>query len=231
MTAARPIDRFWEGFFGRRPEPGVHVVPHAALAGYAGVWLFAREASCIVSAPPDWCGVLERAFGNSTVASVLSPDGFRAVFGDAFDRSVGPTWLGWLPPDEFRPAHDEAVRPASPAELQALREASPPEAWEDADLHEEGAFGYFEPGEFEEGEIQAAASMTSWGDAVVGPGVLSRRPGCGKAVVSAVCADALENGKLVIYQTLRENERAVGIARRLGFSFYASHIAVRLLQA
>jgi hypothetical protein len=124
VTAARPIDRFWEGFFGTRLEPGVHVVPHVALAGYAGVWLFAREASCIVWAPPDWCGVLERAFGNSTVASVLSPDGFRAV-----------------------------------------------------------------------------------------------------------CADALENGKLVIYQTLQENERAVGIARRLGFSFYASHIAVRLLQA
>jgi hypothetical protein len=47
--------------------------------------------------------------------------------------------------------------------------------------------------------------------------------------VSAAVEEALAEGHLVLYQTLRANRPALGIARRLGFSDFASHLAVRLL--
>jgi hypothetical protein len=219
----RPIDRFWEGFFGTPMSPGNVVVPHAALAGYPGVWFFVRKSCCIVSAPPAWCPRLEQALGEATLDSVMSEGGFRAVFGSAFESSVGPSWLGWLSSRHFQPVSSPKVRRATAPELRALAAACSPQEREAADLRDDDAFGWFE-GE----EILAAASLTAWGENVAGPGVLSRRPGCGTAVVSATVAEALRDGKLVVYQTLMENERAVGIARRLGFEFYASHLAVRL---
>ena len=229
MSESRPIDAFWAGFLGATPtalvDPGICVVPHAALAGYSGVWFFVRAGSCVVSAPAHWCERLEAALAEATVDSVLSPDGFAAVFGDAFDSAVGPSYLGWLEPGSFQPIANENVRPVTSrdaAALAALREASGAD-WEAVDLQPTGLFGWFE-GE----ELLAAASMTEWAPHVVGPGVLSRRSGCGRAVVSAVVDQALRDGSLVVYQTLMENTPAVAIAQRLGFEQYASHIAVRL---
>lgn len=235
----RPIDEFWAGFLGAPPEslvtPGVRVVPHAALAGYAGVWFFVHEQSCVVSAPEAWCGRIESALAAATVDAVLSPDGFGAVFGDAFDRTTGPTFLGWLDPGDFRPSPAEAVRALVADDedaVDALRSACPGEDWEAADLRVAGpgAFGWFEAG-----ELLAAASLTEWQQGVVGPGVIARPGGrgrgAGRAVVSAAVATALADGALVIYQTLMQNTPAVAIARRLGFVHYASNLAVRLTRA
>lgn len=41
-------------------------------------------------------------------------------------------------------------------------------------------------------------------------------------------AEALANGKLLLYQTLESNHLAVRIALSLGFDRYANHLAVRL---
>jgi hypothetical protein len=231
VAAARPIDRFWEGFFGTALRPGTQVVPHAALVGYTGVWIFVREPGCIVSAPPAWCDRIGAALADATIDSLLSPDGYRALFGCAFEETIGPSWLGWLPPKDFRPAHSDAVRTATAASIRELTEACSEEDRVAAGLVSEGAFGWFDD-PADAGGIQAAASPKGWGEIdgqpVVGPGVLSRRPGCGKPVVSAVCDEALQAGRLVVYQTLLANERAVGIARALGFAFHASHVAIRL---
>ena len=230
MGEALLFDRFWEDFLGGPLAAGVTVVPHAGLAGYSGVWFFVRGEACVVSAPPGWCDRLEVALAHATLDAVMSEEGLRSLFGDAFDCTVGPSWLGSLLPGGFRPVGSDAVRSATSAELEILRNACSPEDAAAAGLQDDGAYGWFAAG-----EILAAASMTRWGETegrpVVGPGVLSRRDGCGKAVVSAVCDEALRDGELVLYQTLRENERAVGLARQLGFAFYASHVAVRLQRA
>jgi hypothetical protein len=39
---------------------------------------------------------------------------------------------------------------------------------------------------------------------------------------------ALNEGKLLLYQTLEANSGAVHIARKLGYEQYARHVAVRL---
>ena len=236
MSSVRPVDAFWAGFLGVSAEalvtPGLQVVPHAALAGYAGVWFFVREQSCVVSAPEAWCSRLESALARATVDAVLSPDGFGSVFGDAFDRTIGPSYLGTLDPADFRPSPAAVVRALTPDDevaIDALRAACPSEDWDAGDLRTDtpGAFGWFE-----EGSLLAAASLTEWQSGVVGPGVIarpeSRARGAGRAVVSAVVESALADERLVIYQTLMQNTPALAIARRLGFSHYASNLAVRL---
>ena len=55
-----------------------------------------------------------------------------------------------------------------------------------------------------------------------------RRRRYGSAVVSLVVATALEEGKLLLYQTLEANRGAVRIALNLGYEQYARHVAVRL---
>ncbi len=223
------VEEFWEDFLGTRLAPGTRVVPHAGLAGYAGVWFFVRDQCCVVSAPAHWCAPLEAALERATLDSLMSPEGFEAVFGDAFDRTIGPSWLGWLPPGELRGADDDRVRPATAADLSSLRGRVAQEDWEAAGLEAGTAVGLFRrEADGGDEEIVSAASLRVWSEGVVGPGVLSTRAGAGQVVVAAVCRSALRDGKLVVYQTLRENERAVGLARRLGFRFFASHLAVRL---
>ena len=116
--------------------------------------------------------------------------------------------------------------------IEALRAAVSESDWQDGDmsLDAPGAFGWFE-GE----DLLAAASLTHWDESTVGPGVLSRpdrrRAGCGTAVCSAAVGWALDAGLTLTYQTLMANTGALGVARRLGFEQYASHVAVRLTPA
>jgi len=236
MPPPRRIDRFWAEFLGVDPDrlatPGVAVVAHAALGDYAGVWFFVRETTCIVSAPPAWCDPLRAALREQRLDSLLEPAGLDALFGPALAATIGPAFHGWLEPERFRPRRAAAVREVGAADadaVAALRADCGEAAWHAGDLRtaEPGAFGWFESG-----ALVAAASASPWAPGVVGPGVLcrpaARRRGCGTAVVSAVAERALARGELVVYQTLMENEAARGVAARLGFAFYATHLAVRL---
>jgi GNAT superfamily N-acetyltransferase len=236
MSSVRPVDAFWAGFLGTSTEalatPGIQVVPHAGLAGYAGVWFFVHDQSCIVSAPQAWCDRLASALAAASIDAVLSPDGFGAVFEDAFDRTIGPSYLGSLEQGDFRPSPADPVRALAAGDadaVDALRAACPAEDWDAGDLKLDapGAFAWVE-----DRALLAAASLTEWQPGVVGPGVLARPEargrGAGRAVVSAAVEHALADGSLVIYQTLMQNTPAVGIARRLGFTHYASNLAVRL---
>jgi predicted GNAT family acetyltransferase len=88
-------------------------------------------------------------------------------------------------------------------------------------------------GAYLDGErVTAMAGYRPWSDRAGDPCVLThpkfRGRGCGTAVVSAVVAAALEEGKLLLYQTLEANRGAVKIAVRLGYRQYARHVAVRL---
>jgi hypothetical protein len=230
------IEAFWARYFGVDPsalrEPGACVVPHAGLAGYSGVWFFVRGGACIVSSPPERCEAIRTALEERTFDALLSEEGLRALFGDAFDGTIGPVFQGWLDPERFQPVVAEPVRAIEARDAQAIaafRDACPEDDWDDGDLKldDPGAFGWFEGD-----QLLAAASLTHWDDTTVGPGVLTRKDrrerGAGAAVCGASVAWALEHDLTITYQTLMENTGALGIARRLGIEQYASHIAVRL---
>jgi GNAT superfamily N-acetyltransferase len=236
MSSTRRIDAFWAGFFGTPiealDEPGARVVPHVGLGDYSGVWFFVRGASCLVSAPAHWVEPLREALAERTFDAVLSEEGLTIVFGEAFAGTVGPAFHGHLDPARFRPhpaPEVRAIRASDASAIEILRAACRAEDWEAASLKLEspGASGWFQ-----DDSLLAAASLTDWGPDTVGPDVLThperRRAGSGKAVVSAVVSHALEAGKVLTYQTLMENQPALGIARSLGFEQYASHVAVRL---
>jgi GNAT superfamily N-acetyltransferase len=55
-----------------------------------------------------------------------------------------------------------------------------------------------------------------------------RGRGWAAATTSAVVGRALQEGKLLLYQTLETNMASISIARRLGYEQYARHVAVRL---
>jgi predicted GNAT family acetyltransferase len=80
--------------------------------------------------------------------------------------------------------------------------------------------------------IVAMAGYRPWSDQAGDPCVLThpefRGQGYGTAVVSPVVEAALENGKLLLYQTLEANRGAVQIALKLGYEQYARHVAIRL---
>jgi len=73
------------------------------------------------------------------------------------------------------------------------------------------------------------AGYRPWGDHAGDPCVLThpefRGRGYGTAVVSSVVAEALEEGKLLLYQTLEANRGAVQLAVNLGYEQYARHVA------
>ena len=236
MAAVRPIDAFWSDFFGVEPaalaEPGLRVVSHRGLAGYSGVWFFVREGACLVSSPADWLDRLREAVSSRSLESILSPEGLDSVFGAALGATVGPAWHGYLDAaPRVGPAADP-VRELAPCDADAvarLGAACDPAdaAAASLDVDAPGGFGWFE-GE----RLLAAATLSPWASGVVGPGALThpeqRRRGLATAVVGAAAAGAFARGQLVVYQTLMENDAARGVARRLGFSAYASHLAVRL---
>jgi predicted GNAT family acetyltransferase len=87
-------------------------------------------------------------------------------------------------------------------------------------------------GYFQGSILLAVAGYRAWTDVAGDPCILTHTDfhgrGYGTAVASAVVQRALNEGKLLLYQTLEANLGAVHIARKLGYEQYARHVAVRL---
>jgi GNAT superfamily N-acetyltransferase len=228
-------DEFWASFFGvdaeRLRRPGVNVVRHAHLAGYAGVWFFVRGSCVVVSAPDQWLDRLRSLTGRIAAEPLPSSGLLRQLFGRDPERTIGPVYQGCLAREAFRCVQDANVRRLSASDdqdLAALRAACTTEEWEHSGLSSasEPRFGYFHDG------LVAAAGTDQWTAEAVGPGVLAhpdrRGRGHATAVVSAVVEHALAAGKLVLYQTLLASAGSVAVAARLGYRQYATHLAVRL---
>jgi RimJ/RimL family protein N-acetyltransferase len=157
----------------------------------------------------------------------------REVFGSAFDRLVGPAYQGSLRPDLFRPyvaPHVRFLAPDDAALVEAFRVECGQEAWEYAGFHE--ATSYLAA--IQEGDriVSLAGYNRVWRDEAGGPCILThlayRGRGWATATTSAVVARALQEDKILLYQTLETNTASVRIAGRLGYERYARHVAVRL---
>lgn len=235
MTPAR-IDRYWAAFFGLDAreflKPGARVVPHAGLGDYHGAWIFQRGPTVLISVPPALVATTERRAATLQIEAAPSEDAARALFGEAVERVIGPAFQGTLSPEAFRPSPSPHVRRLTPEDRPAIEQfhaACDPVEWDHSNLTPDRpeAFGYFE------GALLVAAShnVLRAPDAT-DHGVLThpafRGRGCGKAVVSASIQYALEQNRLILYQTLIANAPAVGIALALGLREYARHVAVRL---
>jgi len=237
MTCTEQIEDFWASFFGISPEmlraPGVKVIPHSALQGWAGAWFFVRGASAIVTVPRGWMPTLEAQLAGTSPDDLLGTDAARNLFGAAFAHSIGPSFQGWLPPSRFRSARSEAhVRPLfdrDRAATASLRRDCSPVEWEHSGIEENRPELL---GAFVGDELVAVAQLRSRGVQAVDPCVVthpSRRGfGYGSHAVSVSVERAASSGKLVLYQTALSNVPAVALGRNLGFEHYATLLAVRL---
>lgn len=227
-------DKFWADYLGTDPADwdtiGVSVLPHVGLRGYSGLWCFRRNRRAVVSAPAAWVPRLTEMIVERTHDDDLMQDTFWArVLQHDFERAIGPAFQGCLDPAKFKHKPNNLVRPVDDADglaVEEFRTACGPE-WNMPDNADLWRYAFFE-----EGVITAMAGYRSWSDIAGDPCVITRPDarsgGRGAGVTAAVVAEALRNGKLLLYQTLESNQPAIRIALSLGYDQYASHLAVRL---
>jgi GNAT superfamily N-acetyltransferase len=232
------VAAYWASFLGCTPErldtPGTWVGPHsdAGLADYRGAYLLRRGESCVVSAPAPLLAMVTARLAGLSAGSSFDVTRLRHLFGDAVERIVGPAWQGYLRADDFRPAARPNVRQLTAADDPALRrlaEACGEQEWEEVGIGraEQVIFGAFG------GDRLVAAGM---GEPLAAPllhiGIIThpdeRGQGHGRAVVSAISEYGLGVGLVPRYQALAANIPSVAIARALGFTHYATTLAVRL---
>jgi GNAT superfamily N-acetyltransferase len=237
-SAAARVAAYWAAFLGCAPEhletPGTWVGPHAGagLADYRGVYLLRRGESCVVSVPAPLLAMVTAQLADLPATSSFDIIRLRHLFGDAIERIVGPAWQGYLRADDFRPAAQLNVRQLTAADDPALRqleEACDGQEWEHSGIGgaEQAVFGAFV------GDRLVAAGMGEpLAATLLHIGIIThpdvRGQGYGRAVVSAISAYGLGVGLVPRYQTLAANTPSVAIARALGFTHYATTLAVRL---
>jgi len=228
------VEQFWCDFFGLSPEelrkPGGRVVAHRGLGDYPGAWIFWREDTIILSTPPELIADTDGLY-RSAADRFREPASLAELFAARTERVIGPAYQGFLDPDQFRPhlCPGTGLLPTQERLLDELRAACKAEEWLHAGIEPERpepCFGYYL-----DHKLIAVAQNAFWSDSAVSPGLIVhpgyRGRGYGKAVLTAAASDALQSGHLVLYQTLLSNASAVRAAEALGFTQFATHLAIR----
>lgn len=228
-------DKFWADFLGVEPTdwstPGVSVQPHVGLRGFRGFWCFLRQRRLVVSAPAPWLPRLTEAIRRVDEEQLMKPDFWTQALQGDFDRAIGPAFQGSLDPTSFEPRANTSVRPVADSDRAAIEQmkADSGADWDAGGLDRAPLFRH---AYFEGGVVAAMAGYRAWSDDAGDPCILTRPDarsrGCGAAVSTAVVAQALAHGKLLLYQTLESNQAAVRLALSLGYERYANHLAIRL---
>jgi GNAT superfamily N-acetyltransferase len=228
-------DQFWAEFLGIEladwTVPGVSIRSHAGLQGYRGLWCFRHAERTVVSAPTGWVSHLTRQLHDSSPSELLDGSFLEDLLGNDFEHLIGPAFQGCLDPLQFRHVENGNVRRLAPADasVHQFRADCNLEDWADSGLAKATGplMGYFQ-----DATLTALGGYRPW-NAMAGDPCLLTHPdfrgrGYGTAVASAVVKQALDQGKLLLYQTLEANRGAVRIAFALGYEQYARHVAVRL---
>ena len=239
-TTLQRADSYWAAFFGCAVgdlhAPRTVVVPHAALADYSGVYLMRTEEACIISTPAHLVAHTADQLGRLTPAQAFDAAVVTACFGPAVERVIGPAYQGYADGVAFRPVDLYGTRMLGEQDtlaLHQLAEACGATAWEHSGIgkgERQVVFGCFAGG-----ELAAAGMGEPRNDVLWHIGIIThpsyRGRGYGRAVVCAIAAHGLALGLVPWYQTLEANAPSIAIAQGLGFTRYATTLAVRLRQA
>jgi len=229
------VDQYWSETFGVSPDEllraGMCVVPHSRkLSGRNASWVFVHGDACVVSVPPQLIDDVREKAAIIPIEKIMSADSIRALFGDSVHHTIGPAYQGYAEAEDFHPIPSPHVRKLSTSDrplLQVLVDGCDPKEWRDSgiNVNDENLFGYFLSG-----SIVAVAGIIPWASYAANPSVVThpdyRKKGYGKAVVSAAMQHILDQGSVVLYQTLLANVPAVRIAESLGCKPYAKSMYV-----
>lgn len=197
----------------------------AELSDYAGVFALFREGAAIVSLP-------DRAdFLRSLISTLVGfcPETMADALRPYAAKVIGPAYIGYAE-DVPAPAHAaRAIMNGDTAAVTALEAACPEEEWEHGGVNSPTRSA---SGVFCDNHLVALASYEIWGDSIAHISIIThpkyRSRGFGSSAVAHIAARALADGLLPQYRTLESNVPSMRIAKALGFTKYASSLAVRL---
>ena len=227
------ITDYWSKFFGIDAQdfekPGIHIVPHASLGDYWGVWMFTRHDTVIISSPDSFIATC------NTLLSGIDPTCFRDIMGVSTcfnpytETIIGPAYHGSLEADSFKSADISLCREITFQEACTLDDDTDPIGW--------GWSGCGKPrqhyfGAFQNSTLVAASNYVIKDTILAFPGVFvhpaHRGQGLARSVLSIALQHSLAAGLLLDYQTLCENVGAIKAAESLGVRPFAQHSAIRL---
>lgn len=230
------LTRYWASFFGcpqaLLAAPGTHVLPHAELEEYRGVYCFRRDTTALVSVPPDELDRWRTRLASLDAVALTDPMLIGRQVGAASTRLVGPASLAYADAATLRPlpvigtrllvADDESAH-------AALRAACSAEEW----THGGSDFGLLTlSGRFARGQLVALAGYEPWGEQIAHISIVThpayRGQGYGAEAVSLLAETLIARGMLVQYRTLRANTPSLRLGASLGFAQHAETLAIRL---
>ncbi|HMQ33748.1 MAG TPA: GNAT family N-acetyltransferase [Chloroflexaceae bacterium] len=230
------IARHWADFFGCRvadlEAPGVHILPHAELEEYRGLFCLRRGAATLVSAPPDqldrWRGRLAR-LGADPLAGAAA---VALRLGVVPAQVIGPAALAYADATALRPLPTAGTRLLTTLDEEAhatLAAACGPEEW----VHGGSELGLLPlAGRFARGELVALAGYEPWGERIAHIAVIThpahRGRGYGAEAVSLLAETVIARGMIAQYRTLVANTPSLRLGASLGFAPFAETLAIRL---
>jgi GNAT superfamily N-acetyltransferase len=231
-------DAYWARFLGIAPDrlrPAEPlVVPHAAeLADYSGAYLHAfDDAAPVISVPPRMLSSDGERIAETACGDWADGGRWASLFGEMFDRAVGPAAVRYADRETLRPISADGVRLLGAEDagaVDALRRACTPTEWD----HGGSEIGRdLMAGAFADGVLAAVAGYEVWGGTIAHLAITThpdhRGRGLGAAAVSRIAAEALDRGLLAQYRALEENTPSIAISERLGFRSHSRSLAVRL---
>jgi RimJ/RimL family protein N-acetyltransferase len=235
-TTLTVLNRYWTGFFGLPPNglarPGVHIVPHAELELYRGIFGFRRETTAIISVPPDRLRHWQTTLAGVTIDQIDDAAVMARRCAVPLRRVVGPAPLAYADAATLRPVPTAGTRLLTTADETnhaLLETACDPAEW----AHGGSAFDVLPlVGRFVAGELVALAGYERWGEQIVHIGVIThpahRRRGYGIEAVSLLAETVIAKGMIAQFRTLRANTAALRLGASLGFAPYAETLALRL---
>jgi RimJ/RimL family protein N-acetyltransferase len=230
------LDSYWTDFFACSlavfDRASTHVVPHAGLGDYHGIFLFRRGRALIISVPPAVHAIYLARFAGFTAGAFDDVAALTKQIPAAISRVIGPAWVRYADAGTFMPHQPSAGRLLTDADESAFRllhAACPPMDW----VHGGSVFGsHLSAGQFIGDTLVALAGYERWGEQIAHIAVVThpdyRGRGYGTAAVSVLAETVLAQGLIPQYRTLRANVPSMAIAAALGFVAYAESVAVRL---
>ena len=191
-----------------------------------------RGDFAMISAPPELCQTLEQHFAGRFAQELLDPHLWNAQFGPATARTDGPLYQGYIRSEYFiaHPSgHMRRFPQASIDDFRGLAARVGKADWEQSalDRADSDFFAYM----LHDEPVAVAHYSVGAGNAA-SLGVLTdpryRRSGYAIIALSSAIEDALHNGLLVLYQSLKSNQASLALAQALGTIHYGWTINVRL---
>lgn len=231
------IVKHWADFFGVSRaalfDGKTHVVPHSALAGYHGAWIFRRGNTSIISVPETMVGSTTATATALPILTMTSESVLKSLFHERIQRFIGPAYQGFVSRANFKSNAEQLTTLAGPEDGLLLRElasACGETDWDHSsiDIADDRIFISVSD------RVPVAAASAKVVDGIypnlgVATHPARRGKGYGTAVAAAAIADALTRHPVVLWQTLIANTGSITLAERLGFTKFAESFAVRLI--